>query len=802
MFKNYFKTALRNLKHRKAYALINIIGLAIGIASCLLIYMVVKYELSYDKFQPDYARIYHVVKANKYAEGINYNPGTPYPAVDGLRQDFPETTVGSIYATYGSQIAIPDEKPNSAPKKFIEEEGLFFADPEFFKVFHFKWLIGNESILKEPNTIALSKTIAEKYYGDWKKAIGKMIRLNNAMDLKVSGILEDVPNNTNFPITLVGSFITIKNNGYYGYNADFGSNTSNYQAFMLIPENVPLTNINTRLEEFSKKNYRKSLTISKGHELQPLSELHFDTRISALGGSVTPYSVLTTLSFIAILIITMACINFINLSTAQAVTRSKEVGVRKVMGSNRLQLFWQMMGETKLLVIISVLLAIILAKIALPYLKHVVSIQEELTLFTLTNFLFLAGIMFLTTLLSGLYPSLILSGFKPVVALKNKVSSASIGGISLRRGLVVTQFAISQILIIGTIVALSQMNFIREADLGFNKEAVLMLSSNTDSAVLARNRAFKNHLLSIKGVQNVSFTSDVPSSDNTWDTNFSFDRKKDEDYNLSLKFGDEDYFKTFGLEFAAGTGYKKSDTITDVVVNETFVKKLNISDPEKVIGKQVRMGGGRWNTITGVVKDFKTKSLREEISPILIGSHKIKSDKIAVKLNSGNLSTTLKEIEKGWNAFYPEYAYSSFFVDESIENFYRQETQLSLMYRVFAIIAIAISCLGLYGLVSFMVAQKTKEVGIRKVLGASAINIVYLFSKEFTLLIGIAFLIAAPIAWYFMHDWLNNFAFHISIGAGVFIIAAVTSVSVAWLSVGYKAFKAAISNPVKSLRTE
>jgi putative ABC transport system permease protein len=802
MIRNYFKTALRNLRHRKVYTIINIFGLAIGIASCMLIFMVVNYELSYDKFQPGYNKIYHVVKANKYPDGIRYNPGTPYPAVDGLRNDFPETTVGSIYATYGSQIAIPDEKPDRAPKKFIEGEGLFFADPEFFKVFHFKWTVGNESILSQPNTIALSRKIAEKYYGDWKKAMGKVIRLNNAMDLKVAGILEDAPYNTNFPLTMVGSFITIKNNSYYGYNTDWGSNTSNYQAFMLIPENVPISNINTRLEQFSKKNYKIHPTVVRGHELQPLSELHFDTRISSLGGPVISYSVLTTLSFIAILIIAMACINFINLSTAQAVNRSKEVGVRKVMGSNRLQLFWQMMGETLLLVLISVLLAIIISKLALPYLKHVVSIQEELTLFTLTNFLFLTAVAFLTTLFAGLYPSLVLSGFKPVAALKNKISSANIGGISLRRGLVVTQFAISQILIIGTIVAVSQMDFIREADLGFNKEAVLILSSNTDSAVLARNHAFKQRLLSVKGVQNVSFTSDVPSSDNTWDTNFSFDRKKDEDYNLSLKFGDEDYFKTFELGFVAGTGYKKSDTITDVVVNETFVKKLNISDPEKVIGKQVRMGGGRWNTIIGVVKDFKTKSLREEISPILIGSNKIKSDKIAVKLNSPNLSATVKEIENNWDTFFPEYAYSSFFVDESIENFYRQEIQLSLLYKIFAVIAIAISCLGLYGLVSFMVTQKTKEVGIRKVLGASAVDIVYLFSKEFTLLIGIAFLIAAPIAWYFMHDWLNNFAFHITIGSGVFVIAAVASISVAWLSVGYKALRAAIANPVKSLRTE
>jgi len=498
----------------------------------------------------------------------------------------------------------------------------------------------------------------------------------------------------------------------------------------------------------------------------------------------------------------MACINFINLSTDQAKNSSKEIGIRKVLGSNRKNLFWQMMRETALIVFISLAFAIAIAEICLPYIKHIDSINEPLNILTVKTTAFILLIALAVTLFAGLYPSLIVSGFSPILAIKNKITSATVGGISLRRGLVITQFAISQVLIIATIVAICQMNFVRSADLGFNKEAVLVLNANADSAFISRESAFKQSLLQLPGIQAASFSSDVPSSDNNWGTSFAFNHQPNEDFTLYYKCADADYFKTFGLQFAAGHGYGAGDSVNDVVINETLVKKLGLKDAGDAIGKQIRMGQDEWKTIAGVVKDFKTNSLRDEIEPILIKPKKRFYAVTSVKIKSLSIAQTKEAIEKTWDKFYPEYANTSSFMDDNINNFYQQEDQLSLLYKIFAGIAIFISCLGLYGLVSFMAVQRTKEVGIRKVLGASVANIMYLFSKEFTLLIVAAFIIAAPLAWYMMNYWLQNFHYRIRIGIGVFELAVLISVLIALITVGYKSMRAALANPVKSLRTE
>lgn len=801
MIRNYLKTAFRSLKRNTAYTLINISGLAIGMAAALIIFLVIRYELSYNTAQPHYKNIYHVATKDNNGDGITYTPGVPYPLLEALRSDFPQAKTGAIFSTYGTQVNVP-EPGNAIGKKFIENNGMFFADDNFFDVFSFDWLAGNASLLREPNSIVLTKSIAEKYFGDWKSAIGKTIRIDNAMDMKVTGILDDLPGNTDFPITLLGSFATIKNNRYYGYSDEWGGITSNFQVFMLLPANVKADAIENQLEQLATKYYKNEGANKRVNVLRPLSKVHFDPDVPAFGDHLSSEETLLTLAMIGFMIILMACINFINLSTAQAVTRSKEVGVRKVLGSNRKQLFLQVMSETSLVVILSAVLSLILAKLSMPHIKHIVSINEELSLFTPQSILFFALTIIAVTFLSGIYPALILSGFKPVTALKNKISSASVGGISLRRGLVVTQFCISQILIVGTIVAINQMDFIRTADLGFNKDAVLFLNSSSDSAVRVRQKPFKEYLLGMPGVKMVSLSSDVPSSNHHAGTNFAYDHKNDENFTLYFKAGDEDYFKTYGLEFVAGGPYTTSDTSGKVVVNETLLKKLNIKNPQDAVGKDIRTGGSKWRMIAGVVKDFKTNSLKEEINPLMIAPSKKRFSVISVKLHSGNLANSKLAIQKAWDKFFPEYAFDGTFVDESIQEFYKQDEQLTLLYKIFAGLAVFISCLGLYGLVSFMVVQKTKEVGIRKVLGAGIVNIIYLFSKEFTLLIGIAFIIAAPLAWYFMTNWLQNFVYRTSIGFNVFIYAILISVVIAWVTVGYKALRAALTNPIKSLRTE
>ena len=807
MIKNYFKIAFRNLAKHKVYSAINVAGLAAGIAACLLIFVVVKFELSYNTYQKNYNRIYRVVTDTKNGDGsMAYNPGVPAPALDALKTDFPQfEKIVAVNAAGGNQVTILGDNPNAAVstgKKIIEDNGIVFTQPAYFDIFDSKWLSGSPLSLSEPGNVVLSKSIAGKYFGDWKNATGKFLKLDNTLLLTVSGVVEDAPSNSDFPLKIFIAHDILKQYGdKYGYNKEWGSLSSNYQVYALLPANINIASLQPQLNSFNKKYY----PVHEGqrfNKFQPLSDMHFNHRYGTMGDHSSSKTILLTLALIGVLIIVMASINFINLSTAQAVGRSREVGIRKVLGSSRAQLLVQSMGETFLIVLFAVLLAAAIGSISMPYLSNVASVPADVKLFTTTSILFLVIVLVLVTFLSGIYPAMIVSGFKPALALKSKITSASIGGISLRRILVVTQFSIAQMLLIATIVAVSQMNFVRNADLGFNKDAVLILPAYSDSAAIGRMQPLKQQLLQNPDVINVSFASDEASSDNNWASNFAFDHRKDENYPVFFKYADEDYMKTFGLQLLAGRWYAPSDTTREIVVNETLLKKVGLLDPQQAIGKVMRVGAGGWRPIVGVVKDFKANSLREEVKPLAIMSRRKDYYTVAIKLRLSDLSKTTAQVQKLWEQTYPEYAYTSHFSDETIQRFYKQETQLSLLYKIFAGIAIFISCLGLYGLVSYMAVQKTKEVGVRKVLGATVGNIVVMFSKEFTLLISIAFIIAVPVAWYFMNEWLQNFIYRIHMGVGVFLLAISLSLFIAWITVGYRAIKAALANPVKSLRTE
>lgn len=802
MIKNYLVIAWRNLSKRKGYSLINIGGLAVGVAACLLLYTVVRYELSYDKFNPNYERVYRIVTQDKFSDGIDYTPGIPFPALEAVRTTFPGYTSGAMFASYGSQVTVVRPN-NTSGAKFIEETGFFFCDPQFFTIFPFKWLAGSPAVLEQPNITVLSRRMAEKYFGDWKVAVGRYLRLDNTLTVKVDGILENPPANSDFPLGIVTSYITAKTNGnFYGYTPDWGNTTSNFQVYLMLPENVSSTQVNKQLESFSKQHYKQDLASKKLSFLQPLREIHFDTRFGNFGDHVITKATLWTLSLIGVFIILMACINFINLATAQAVGRSKEVGIRKVLGSDRLQLLSQVMGETFLIVLLASVLAVVIGSLCLPYIKHIASIQEQLSVFNWQTALFLTLLVVVVTILAGVYPALIVSGFNPALALKNKITSATVGKASLRKALVVSQFAISQVLIIGTIVAISQMNYIHNADLGFNKEAILVINTNADSVVHQSQEAFKQKLLQLPGVQAVSFSSDAPSSDNNWSGNFAFDHRPDEKFNIYRKAGDEDYFKTYGLKILAGRVFEKSDTAREIVVNETLVRKLGLKHPQDVIGKQIRSGRSSWKTIVGVVKDFNTNSLRDELQPLMLFQRKDRYTVTGIKLKSSNIPKTRAAIEATWNQFFPEYAFTSAYMDENIARFYEQEEQLSLLYKIFAGIAIFISCLGLYGLVSYMAVQRTKEIGIRKVLGGSIPHILWIFGREFFVLLVVAFLVSAPVAWWLMNNWLQDFEFRVTISPWIFIISIVVSILVAALTVGYRSMRAAVTNPIKSLRTE
>ncbi|MBC7922395.1 MAG: ABC transporter permease [Ferruginibacter sp.] len=811
MLKNYFLIGFRNLLRNRGYAILNIAGLAVGIAACLLIFTVVQFELSYDAFQSNYDRIYRLVTEDRYPSGeIGSNPGVPTPVPEALRLAMPQLpAVAALNALNGSQITVLGKNPNAGfpEKKFIENTGIFFAEPSFFAIFDAQWLAGNpQTALKAPNTVVLAKTQAEKYFGDWQRATGKYLKLDNNLTLTVTGIIADAPINSDFPLNVLVSYQTFRQYpDQYGYSTEWGSISSNHQVYLLLPATLPLADFHYALKKFSEKHYQDVGNSKRYHLVQPLRENHFDARYGNLGDHLTSKTTLGTLSFIGVLILIMACINFVNLATAQAIGRAKEVGVRKVLGGNRTQLMGQFLGETTLIVLVAVVLAAGMGQLALPLLSKVSNVPAGIPfLGNPAVLLFLVAVTGVVSLLSGLYPALVLSGFEPVPALKSRITARSIGGVSLRRSLVVTQFAISQALIIGTLIAVSQMNFIRHLELGFRKEAVYVVGMSGDSLSRSKFGAFKRQLLQNPAIRSVALANDPPSSDNRWGRNFYFDHStKELGFNTFLKYADADYFKTYGLEFVAGRGYADGDTAQAFVVNETLLRKLGVQNFEQALGKTIRLGGrGAWKPIVGVVRDFKTSSVREATQPIILASEKQNYQVAGIQLHPQNLAKTTGEIKARWEATFPAYVYNGYFFDESIERFYRQENQLALTYQVFAGLAIFISCLGLYGLVSFLAVQKTKEIGIRKVLGASVGSIVLLLSREFLLLITLAFALAVPTAYYLMNGWLQNFVYRTDLGVGAFAVAIALSLVIAWLTIGYRATKAALANPVRSLRTE
>ncbi len=804
MLKNYFKTAFRSLVRHRKHALLNIMGLGVALAASIIVFLVIQFETSHDKHLSNYKQIYQVVSQDKDADGEHYTGGVPFPYIKFLRQDFPQYRFAQLMESSDIQVTAKNANGNEQDRKFLEESGVFYAEPELLNMFEVKFLSGKADVLKDVSSIAISKGIAEKYFGDWKKATGNRINLDNSVnDFQVAAVFEDVPSNSDFPFAIVASyasFIAQEGNGWP--LEDWGSNTSNHQVYTLLPNGTNTDAFNKQLSIFEKKYNTDNKGTTRTQMLHPLKNVHFDERFGNNGDHLTSKTSLYTLAFIGLLVLLMACINFVNLSTALAATRSKEVGIRKVMGGSKTQMRTQVLVETATVVLIATVISLLLSWLALPFVKNIMVVQSKLQLFNSGSIIFIAIAVIATIILSGVYPAIVMGRLNPIEAIKNKVAVAKVGGISLRRALVVLQFAFSQIFIIATIVAISQINFIKNTDLGFVKESVLILDGNSDSAAIARQSAFKDALLALNEVKSVSFGYDAPSSDNSWQTNFAFDKMEDRDFNLNIKFGDEQYLSTYGIRLLAGKFYDASDTTRAYVINETLLKKVGITNPQEALGKMIRLGGGQPKPVVGVVQDFKLQSLHEEVPPIALMPNKKYYSTTGIKLASNNLLRSKEAIGTIWNQHYPEYVYNPQFFDESIDLFYEQEERLGLMYKVYAALAIFISCLGLYGLISFMAVQKTKEVGIRKVLGASVKNIVYLFSKEFTILIAIAFVLAAPAAWYLMNTWLQDFVYRINIGVGVFLIALIISLLIAWVTVGYKAIKSALSNPVKNLRTE
>ena len=802
MFKNYFKTAVRNLKRNKSFAIINVLGLAVGIAASLLIFLVIRFETSFDKFHSKKDRIYRVSSIYETQDGRDYAAGSSFPVAPALRIDFPQIKeVANIFKKGDEQITIEEA---GQQKKF--QSDVYFAEPEFFNMFEFGWLAGNsKTSLSQPSSAVLTQEIAEKYFGNWRTAIGKTFKYNNKNEqvYKITGILENIPPNTDFPLGVVISYTTLKNTNIARSLDDWVSTFGNAYTFVVLPDKYSQVQFNKELAAFAKK-HKPAEYAKDSYIAQPLATIHSDDRFGNFGDHFFSDSLVTALKLIGLFLILIACVNFVNLATAQAVNRSKEVGVRKVLGSNRKQLVAQFLSETGIITILALIVSVAIAYLILPFLNKFLHLRMAMDLTDPSIIFFLLTVLIMVSFLSGVYPAIIVSGFNPITALKSKISPKMAGGLSLRRVLVVLQFGIAHIMIIGTLIVVSQMNYFRKATLGFDKAAIINVPIPGDSITRVKMGYLRDQFSKNPDIKNVSFSYNSPSSEGNWNSDFKFDHStKNTNFPANLKWADADYFNTYNIQFLTGRPYQQSDTVREFVVNETLLKKLGITDPKQAIGKQIDFWDGvKVAPIVGVIRDFNSYSLREPMAPVVLSTWKDVYQTINIKIKEGSEGAVLPYVEKLWNESFPDYVYEYSFLDDTITEFYRQENQLSILYKIFAGIAIFISCLGLYGLVSFMAVQRTKEVGIRKVLGATARNIVYLLSKEFSLLIIIAFVIAGPIAYYIMHKWLQNYTYRISMGASIFLLAIIGSMVIAWITVGHRAIKAAIANPVKSLRTE
>jgi ABC-type antimicrobial peptide transport system permease subunit len=787
MFKSYCIIALRNIRRNLNYVSLNVFGLTLSIASCLVIFLIVRNELGYDNFHKKADRTYRIT-----LNALDFNPSVSLAVVPALRTDFPELeNVSQVLYLPLAQLEVRNDR--------FMEEGIMFADQQYSSIFDNRWQQGNpHTALSEPNTIVLTETVARKYFGD-KDPMGQVIKMDNRFTLKVTGVVKDPPGNTSLPFHFLVSFGTIKKElggALTEFYAIMGGN-----AFVVLPEHYPAARLQGKMKAFISKNWGENIAKEARLLVQPLKDIHFDQRyLSSPQSPTTSRGTYWALAVVAVFIIVTACINFINLATAQATRRAREVGVRKALGADRFQLIRQFLGETALLVVLSLLLAVFAAYMFLPQAAAWLSIKiDTAQLFGADVLAMLAALTLAVILMAGLYPAFVQSAFRPAIALKG-TTGRSYRGLTLRKSLVLVQFIISQILIIGTVIVAKQMDFFRNQDLGFDKEAVIAFGIPDP----AKREVLRQQLLSDPGVKDLCFSLGAPVYNRSFAPFSSPELGIMKDDVTEIKPVDERYIDMFAIKLLAGekiTRKNSKDSSQNIVVNETLVHKLGIAKPQDAIGKHI-MAGGQHSTITGVVQDFQSESKHKKIRPCVLLYNEDAFVSASVKIRPGVMRETVSRIEKNWSRLFPDDLFIYEFLDDHIADFYKQEQKVYTAFKLFSSLAILIGCLGLYGLVAFAAVQRTREVGIRKVLGASLPHIVGLFAKEFIVLIAIAFVVAAPVAYFVMHNWLMNFAYQVSIGAGVFAGALCLSFAIAALTIAYQSVKAGLANPLQSLRTE
>jgi len=800
MIVNYVKTSLRKFRRTKTHTLINVVGLTLGFLCALIIFQKVRYELSFDQHHTDVERIYRIVHEDNEFGETDYHRGIQYPFAEAFRNDFPEVPHVALIDRNFSAPVITIRDGNDQIKRFKEEESIAFVDTNYFAIFLIDWVYGNpETAFAQPFSAVLSETLAQKYFGQ-TNAIGQTLSFNNAFELTVTGIIQDPPPNTALPLKMLMSHNLGEEHNRITDN--WGSVSSSVQNYIKLAPGTSPSNIDRRLHDFLAKYRSEDVASRTRYFLQPLSEMHFDTRFGSDGtsGNVGKET-LWILSLVGLFLLLTACINFVNLNTVLVFKRAREVGVRKVLGGTPGQIMAYFMTETALATLIALILGLILAPPIVELTRSFLG--ENFTVNALEDpilliFALLAAIVL--SALSGLYPAYLLSRVRPTEAMRSATGQKPGAYLSLRRTLVVLQFAISQALIITTFAAVFQMRYLADVPLGYNTEAVVEFAIPVrEDATL---RTLENELLRSADIQSVTFSNSGATSNSTWGSNFYYYLGEERlENNTQVKLVDTDYIDTYQMTLLAGENFIPSDSTTTYIVNEALVRIMGLTEASEAVGIRIETWGIE-GVIVGVLKDFNTNSLHEEIAPTVLRPTLSFAYIGAARVNTNQLSDALATIETAWQSAFPEYVFEYEFLDDTIKEFYESEASMQLLIQSFAFVAILIGCIGLFGLISYTTSQRAKEVGIRKVLGASTGTIVTLFTREFVVLVLIGFMVSVPAAYFLISKWLEEFAYRIDVGPGLFAIGFFTSLVIALGTVALKTFRAATANPVDAIRAE
>jgi putative ABC transport system permease protein len=801
MLKTYLKIAYRNLVKHRFYSAINIFGLSLGIACSIILFQFVTYHLSFDTYHRNAKQIYRVVDEMHIPDGtISYEKGAPMVMANTVKAQVPQVkNVAMLLGDRSFSIAVNSNTAH--PKLFAEHENIALTDKHWFELFDYTWEQGNyASALSEPNTAVITTNLAQKYFGS-TDVLGKTLLVDNHLPVKITGVLAQNKPTTDFRADM---FISLAS--FEQLNPDMAKQMRNEWYFVNSHTNIFFqlnNNASPKVIENAMSGMIKKALGNDGswyhYKLLPLREWHFDAHYAG----VIQRPLLLILALTGLLLIVIACVNFINMATAQSTKRAKEIGTRKVLGSTPAGIFNQFITETSLIAFVAIVLSLLWVTLFLPVLNSWLGTNLTYGMFSAWQLpLYLLAVFIIVVLAAGFYPAMILSRFKPIDALKNQLISGTKSSQFTRKGLIVAQNIIAQVLIICTVLITLQTKFLKTADTGFDKNAIVMVP--IPDKAKAKTDYMRNLMLAKPVVKSVSYCYEAAMGASQKGGSIKYDTRDWEKYTVFTVIGDANYTKTFGLKIIAGKNYAENDSTKQFLVNEKLVKMLGAKDPNDVIGRKFTSGdlNDSEGTIVGVVKDFHSKSLYNVMEPQLISTGRDYYRYAAVKLSGKNLSAGIDQVRDAWQAVYPGYAFEYRFLDEQVAGFYKKEELLNKLVTASAGVAILISCLGLLGLISLITTQRTKEIGIRKVLGASVSQITALLSKDFLKLVMLSLLIAIPAGWLIIHSWLQNFAYHIKVPLWVFAATAAVSVVIAFVVTSVQSVKAAVVNPVKSLRSE